>query len=93
MQAHATQSNGRVKRSAKDWQEIMKQYERSGRSRAAFCRSQSISPSTFDVWYRKLQSKKAPQEFVEVKPVAQTAMGGWLVEIELPDGTLARLRG
>ena len=93
MQAQATQSNGRVKRSAADWQEIMKQYERSGRSRAAFCRSQSISPSTFDVWYRKLQSKTVSRDFVEVKPAVETSIGGWTVEIELPDGTLARLRG
>ena len=92
MQTQA-KSNGRVQRSATDWQEIMTQYERSGRSKAAFCRSQSISPSTFDVWYRKLRSKKAPQGFVEVKPVVETSIGGWTVEIELPDGTLARLRG
>jgi transposase-like protein len=93
MQTQATKVNGRVKRSATDWQEIMTQYERSGRSRAAFCRSQSISPSTFDVWYRKLRSEKGPQEFVEVKPVEETSIGGWLVEFELPDGTLARMRG
>ena len=92
MQAQA-KANGRVQRSATDWQEIMTQYERSGRSKAAFCRSQSISPSTFDVWYRKLRSKKTPQGFVEVKPVVEASIGGWLVEIELPDGTLARMRG
>jgi len=93
MQTQVTKSNGRVKRSAADWQEILKQYERSGRSRAAFCRSQSISASTFDLWYRKLRSQKAPEEFVEVKPAVGTSIGGWLVEIELPDGTLARMRG
>ena len=93
MQTQVTKTNGRVKRSAADWQEIMKQYEQSGRSRAAFCRSRSIPESTFDLWYRKLQSKKARQEFVEIKPVEETSIGGWLVEIELPDGTLARVRG
>jgi transposase-like protein len=89
-----TQANGRVKRSSADWQAIMKQYEGSGRSRAAFCRSQSISPSTFDVWYRRLRSKKtAAPDFVELKPTAEAAIGGWSIEIELPDGTLARMRG
>ena len=88
-----TKSNGRVQRSASEWQGIMREYERSGRSRAAFCRSQSISPSTFDVWYRKLRSKQGPADFVEGKPVGQSSLGGWTVEIELPDGTLARLRG
>ena len=93
MQAQVTKTNGRVKRSAADWQEIMKQYEQSGRSRAAFCRSHSISPSTFDVWHSKLRSKRSPQDFVEIKPVEEQSIGGWLVEIELPDGTLARMRG
>lgn len=93
MQTQSSKANGRVKRSASDWHTIIKQYEHSGRSRAAFCRSQSLSPSTFDVWYRKLRSKPSPQDFVEVKPAVETSIGGWTVEIELPDGTLARLRG
>ena len=88
-----TKTNGRVQRSASDWQAIMKQYEGSGRNRAAFCRSQSISQSTFDVWYRKLRLREAAPEFVEVKPTVETSIGGWLVEIEFPDGTVARVRG
>jgi hypothetical protein len=88
-----TKANGRVQRSAAEWQGIMKQYEQSGRSRAAFCRSQSISPSTFDFWYRKLRSKQVREDFVEVKPVVQSSISSWTLEIEFPDGKLARLRG
>jgi len=91
-----TKTNGHVQRSASEWQRIVKRFTESGRSRAAFCRAEGISRSTFDVWSRKLRQKAVPakrsSEFVEMTPVAERP-GGWLVEIELPDGTIARLRG
>lgn len=90
-------TNGRVQRSAADWQAILHRFSSSGRSLAAFCRAEGISRSTLDVWRRKLEPKKgsrkrAPREFVEVTPVSEPGIGGWTVEIELPDGRLARLR-
>lgn len=89
-------TNGRVHRKAADWQEILNRFSASGRSLAAFCRAEGISRSTFDMWRRKLQPKKTPRqaakEFVEVTPVSEPTLGGWTVEIELPDGRLARLR-
>jgi transposase-like protein len=97
-------SNGRVVRSAADRQEILRRFEASGRSGAAFCRAEGISRSTFDLWRRKLQSKpsskkpsrktsrKKSREFVEVTQVSAAASGGWTLEIELSDGRLARLR-
>jgi hypothetical protein len=95
--ASATNRNGRVRRSASDWQDLVKRQAESGRSRAAFCRAEGISPSTFDLWHRKLHSQKPSpskraEEFVEITPVTDR-VGGWLVEIELPDGTIARMRG
>ena len=90
-----TKTNGRVQRSAGEWQEILKRFAESDRSRAAFCRAEGIAPATFDLWQRKLgakkAAKKAAQEFVEVRPVSD-GPGGWQVEIELPDGRIARLR-
>jgi transposase-like protein len=92
-----SKTNGRAHRSATDWQEILDRFASSGRSLAAFCRTEGISRSTFDMWRRKLQPKKtskkrAPREFVEVTPVSEPGIGGWTVEIELPDGRLARFR-
>jgi len=89
-----------VVRSESDWQEILTRFAASGRSLAAFCRAEGISRSTFELWRRKLRSKKPSRkarkkpwrEFVEVTPVSAPAIGGWTVEIELPDGRLARLR-
>jgi hypothetical protein len=95
-----TKSKARVARSEADWREIMTRFAASGRTLAAFCRAEGISRSTFDVWRGKLRSKKPPKtaprkasrEFVEVTPVSAPPIGGWTVEIELPDGRLARLR-
>jgi len=91
-----SKSRVRVQRNASDWQEIQQRFEASGRSLAAFCRSEGISRSSFDAWRRKLRvhksAKKAAREFVELTPVSAPTIGGWTVEIELPDGRLARLR-
>jgi transposase-like protein len=90
-------TNGRVQRSASEWASLVSRYEESGRSGAAFCRAEGISRSTFDLWRRKLRSStpspaKPVKSFVELTP-SEDRIGGWSVEIELPDGTLARLRG
>ena len=97
-------SNGRVVRSGSDWEEILARFAASGRSKAAFCRSEGLSRSTFDLWRRKVRwkqpanrsPKKSPRqpsrEFVEITPVPVPAIGAWTLEIELPDGRLARLR-
>jgi transposase-like protein len=95
-----TKSKARVVRSEADWREIMTRFASSGRTLAEFCRAEGISRSTFDVWREKLRSGKPPKklsksssrQFVEVTPVSPPALGGWTVEIELPDGRLARLR-
>ena len=50
-------TNGRVQRSATDWEALLARYEKTGRSRAAFCRVEGIPRSTqhVDLWYRKLR--------------------------------------
>ena len=45
-------TNGRVQRSVAEWQQILNRFAESGRSRAAFCRAEGLSPATFDVWRR-----------------------------------------
>lgn len=91
-----TKVNGRKQRSVAEWREILSRYAASGGSQAEFCRAEGLSRSTLDIWRRKLGSKasakKAAREFVELSPVAEPGIGGWIVELELPDGRLARLR-
>jgi hypothetical protein len=42
-----SKTNGRVQRSAAEWQQLVSRFTESGRSRAAFCRAEGISPATF----------------------------------------------
>ena len=91
------ETNGRVKkdrvqRSEADWKAILAEYDRSGQSRAAFCRKVGVSSSTFLLWERKLRRRGRAAEFVEVRPAVQPA-GHWVVEFTFPDGTAARVRG
>ena len=93
-----TMKNGRVRRSTKEWESLLSRHEQSGRGRAAFCRAEGISRSSFDLWHRKLRSSKSPQptpakQFLEITSGSSTDSSGWTFEIELPDGSIARLRG
>ena len=42
-------TNGRVQRSAAEWQEILSRFGPRGRSRAAFCWAEGITPATIQV--------------------------------------------
>jgi transposase-like protein len=90
----AAKGRARVRRSESEWQAILRRASGSGQSQASFCRGQEISPSTFQVWRRRLRSQIAAREFVDVTPAAAPAPSIlWSIEIEFPDGTTARVRG
>ena len=96
MQSSSSNGNRYVRRSAAEWRDLLQRFSRGGQSRAAFCASEGVAPSTFDLWYRKLHPtkptpRKKPSEFVELIP-SPAPVSGWSIEIELPDGTVARLR-
>jgi transposase-like protein len=84
--------NGGGRRSAAEWREILERYEGSGLSQAAFCQEAGVAPSTFQVWRRKLRRRGGVEEFVALSPSVEPG-GRWAVEIELPDGTVTRVRG
>ena len=82
----------RVVRSDAAWKAILDRYDRSGQSRAAFCRREGLSSSTFLLWERKLRRRGRAADFVEVPPAPQ-ASSRWVVEFQFADGTTARVRG
>ncbi len=92
METNGGAKKGRVQRSAADWKAILGRYDRSGQSRAAFCRREGISASSFLHWERRLRQRGRAAEFVEVTPALAPA-GHWVVEFQFPDGTTARVRG
>ena len=84
----------RVRRSEKQWIEILKRFESSGLGSKEFCRREGVSPSSFQRWRSRLGSVDAA-EFVELVPAQPviTASSEWSLEIALPNGVQLRFRG
>ena len=92
MEGSVRTKKNRVQRSESDWKSILAEYDRSGQTRAAFCRKTGVSASSFLLWERKLRRQSRAADFVAVTPPAPPA-GSWAVEFQFPDGTTARVRG
>jgi len=79
------------------WQEIMLAYDQSGLTQEAFCDRESLAPSTFYSWRKRLKGikKTKPKKsmFVELTP-PQTEQQpiDWDVELRLGDHIVLRLR-
>lgn len=90
-------SNGKTRRSASEWREILDRFRRSGLSAREFCKRESLVVGTFHRWRDKLAesdgSGHRDAEFVEVVPSADAFAAFWSVEVELPDGRTLRIRG
>jgi transposase-like protein len=84
----------RVRRSEKQWIEILKRFESSGVGSKEFCRQEGVSPSSFQRWRRRLGSVSAG-EFVELVPSSSptTVMPSWSLDVALPNGVCLRFRG
>ena len=86
-----------VRRSAKEWRAIVSRFERSGLTTGAFCASESLAPSTFSLWRRKLRRSaegsgvNGAARFVELadSPVSSPV---WDAELDLGEGVVLRLR-
>ena len=64
------------KRGAAEWREIISAWRASGQSRAAYCREQGLSVSTFRFWQRKLAEQRAEKpRLVQVKRVSGLEAG------------------
>lgn len=96
------QAPQRIRRTGKQWQSIVDQFEASGLSQRAFCRQVGVSYGTFSRWRRRLMSANTQQRapapeadlFVELSagtppPVATPA---WDVELQLGHDVFLRLR-
>jgi hypothetical protein len=85
-------SNGRVRRTPAEWQELVKRFSATGLSQREFCRRENINVESFHRWYRRL-SAPAQSEFVEVTPsTGNPSSSTWAVEVEFEGGTIVRIR-
>jgi len=90
----------RVRRSAAQWRDIIRQYEQSGQTQAVFCDEQSLALSTFSRWHQRLANSTDTlcneSHFVELS--AHEELSGtsssalWDVELQLGTDVVLRLR-
>lgn len=75
-----------------EWEELVREFERSGLSRQRFCADAAVPVSSFDYWRRKLRRERATASgaFIELPPISSKS--GWDVELELGGGRVLRLR-
>ena len=100
-------SDGRVRRTQSEWRALVKKFEASDQSEAAFCRKAKLSRRIFREWRKRLaeadaaprrglatRKPKAPRaSFVELTaPTAAAPRSGAEFELELPGGVLLRWR-
>jgi hypothetical protein len=90
-------SNGRKRRTASEWREILDRFGRSGLSAREFCKRESLTPASLHRWQLKLEVPETggnpAGEFVDVTPRSGSDPSIWSVEVEFPDGRVLRMQG
>ena len=84
----------RVRRTEKEWTEILHRFESSGEEPREFCRREGLALSSLQRWRRRLGALPRAR-FVELIPEkgAGTAAASWSLEVTLPHGVSLRLQG
>lgn len=85
-------SNGRVRRSEAEWQELFSRFEKSELSAREFCGKEGIGHESFRRWREKLNAQAERSAFVPVTS-EPSSPPSWTLEITLPDGFSLRLQG
>jgi len=94
-------TNGKVRRTAEEWEAIFAEFEASELSAAAFCRRKKLAKSTFTKrrqsrWKRPATRRRSTAGFVELTPqqpaVPPAVAEGRGFELELPGGVVLRWR-
>lgn len=84
-----------VRRGDSTWTEIVRRFEASGLSLAAFCRRESLALSSLQRWRKRIKSR-GDTRFVELVPPAAAlspSSPGWSLELTLPNGASLRIQG
>jgi len=85
---------GRIRRTEKQWTEIVRRFEASAEASRLFCRREGVPLSSLQRWRRRLGSAPAGR-FVELVPSSfpETAATSWSLDVSLPNGVSLRFRG
>jgi hypothetical protein len=83
-----------LRRSEKQWTEILRRFESSGEGSRQFCRREGVALSSLQRWQRRVGTIRAKGfvELVQAVP-AEPAGASWELEVSLPNGVSLRFRG
>ena len=83
----------RVRRTKKEWAEILRRFESSGLGPREYCRQEGLPESSLQRWRNRLGSRVAA-EFVELTPsTTEPTTSSWELEVSLPNGVRLQFRG
>ena len=98
----STSSRTKTRRTAEQWQALMKAYEDSGLSQQLFCQQHGVALSTFYAWRHKLKQQSGLDDnqsteqspFIALAPpeVEAQPSNDWDVELAFANGMTIRLR-
>ena len=83
-----------VRRTEKQWIEILRRFESSGVGSSEFCRREGLPLSSLQRWRQRL-GRVAAEKFIELVPPMSTAASSasWSLEVSLPGGACLRFQG
>ena len=73
------------------WVKRMRAWERSGQTRAAFCRLRGLNLHTFDYWRRVLRERSTALVPVVLPQAVAGSVVDVVIEVMLPDGIRLRV--
>jgi len=98
MQAESTPNNStKIRRTRRQWQTIVAEFEQSGLSAQAFCQQHAVAYSSFAKWRSLLKHQNADDlshgiSFIELpESSARLDNSAWRIELDLGAGVTLRL--
>ena len=88
-------SNGKIRRSEEEWQEIFSRFRESGMTEAAFCRQENIAKSSFSKRKAVTRVQRRKPAFVEISQPSRTVEASKFeceMVLTLPGGATLRWR-
>ncbi len=84
----------RVRRTEKQWGEILRRFEAGGEGARPFCRREGLAQSSLQRWRQRL-GRSSSARFVELVPKGPAGIvsESWSLEVSLPHGVILRFRG
>ena len=97
---------GSRRRSAAEWDALVRAYAKRTGTAPEFCREHGVAVSTLDWWRRRLEktcssgvrsksrpvSAAQPMSFIELPATSSAARTPWDIELDLGEGMVLRLR-